>query len=113
VAFTASALLGVPDGATMTVPGGRVHLQNDSLCSSRRFSHKAGVPTLRGSGPSLCPAPYRAENPAKFWSGYGGEWAYLVAGVRSVGSDGCQKSGKNGGASRASSENRRINIAMA
>jgi hypothetical protein len=37
------------------------------------------------------PRPYRAENPAEFWSGGGGEWASLVAGVRSVGSDGCQK----------------------
>jgi hypothetical protein len=33
-------------------------------------------------------ALYCAENPAKFWSGYGGEWASLVAGPRSAGSDG-------------------------
>jgi hypothetical protein len=47
--------------------------------------------------------PYRAENPAEFWSGHGGERASLVAGPRSGGSDGCpldtKKSGKNGGAS--------------
>jgi hypothetical protein len=47
--------------------------------------------TLPGARPSLCPAPYRAENPAEFWSGHGGEWASLVAGVRSVGSGGCRK----------------------
>jgi hypothetical protein len=44
-----------------------------------------------------CPWPYRvglrrpSENPAKFYSGHGSEWASLVAGPRSAGSDGCQK----------------------
>jgi hypothetical protein len=53
------ALRGALAGANMTTPGGSGTYSLVSTLRTRPtgFSHKAGAPTLLGSGPSLCRTP--------------------------------------------------------
>jgi hypothetical protein len=53
------ALRGTSGGATLTTPGGSGTYSLLSTLPARPagFSHRAGAPTLLGSGPSLCPGP--------------------------------------------------------
>jgi len=81
----------------------RRRARSSSLYNAHIRGRAVMFPILPGAALRFTPVLCCAENPAKFWSGYGSERASLVAGLRSTGSDGYphpRKSGQNGGARR-------------